>query len=245
MDEAKQDPAPEPGQRRPDYEGEHITRSEYIAAIVHLYRGELFRANSWRMRLDTTTNWAILTTAGLLSFTFGGPGHTHWVLLTGIPLISALLGFEARRFRFFDVWRYRVRKIEENFYGPILRRDPVSPDEIWGDKVAEDLLQPSFHIGYRAALRARFIRNYWIIYFVLITSWGLKVVLDPVPAHSWADLKANLGSGALPWWLPLCIMGTVLAFVAVMVLWFPRADSGEESYWSSPPPGRELPAIDT
>ena len=48
-----------------DYESTPLTRSEYIAAIVHLYRGELYRANSWRIRLDNTTNWAILTAAGL------------------------------------------------------------------------------------------------------------------------------------------------------------------------------------
>jgi uncharacterized membrane protein len=64
-----------------DYESTPITRAEYIAAVVHMYRGELYRANAWRMRLDTTTNWAILTTAGLLTFSFGPGTHTHWVML--------------------------------------------------------------------------------------------------------------------------------------------------------------------
>ena len=35
-----------------------------LTVLAHLYRGELYRANSWRMRLDNTTNWAVITTAG-------------------------------------------------------------------------------------------------------------------------------------------------------------------------------------
>ena len=130
-----------------DYESTPVTRQEYISALVHLYRGELHRATLWRMRLDNTTNWAILTTAGLLSFTFGSRDHSHWVLLLGMLLVGVLMAYEARRFRFFDVWRARVRKIEENFYGPILRRDPTSPEALWGNLVADDLLRPKFKMG--------------------------------------------------------------------------------------------------
>ena len=56
---------------RIDYESTPLSRGEYITAVVHLYRGELHRANAWRLRLDNTTNWAVLTTAGLLTFSFG------------------------------------------------------------------------------------------------------------------------------------------------------------------------------
>jgi uncharacterized membrane protein len=41
------------------FEDYPLTRSEYIAALVHFYRGELSRADHWRARLDPTTNWAI------------------------------------------------------------------------------------------------------------------------------------------------------------------------------------------
>ena len=78
-----------------DYESTPLTRAEYIAAIVHLYRGELYRANSWRIRLDNTTNWAILTAAGLLTFTFGDKEHSHWVLLLGLLLVAVFHLFEA------------------------------------------------------------------------------------------------------------------------------------------------------
>ena len=56
-----------------EYESTPLSRQEYISAIVHLYRGEMSRATAWRIRLDTTTNWAVLTTAGLLAFAFRRP----------------------------------------------------------------------------------------------------------------------------------------------------------------------------
>jgi uncharacterized membrane protein len=40
-----------------------------IGALAHLYRGELYRSTVWRTRLDTTTNWAVLTTGIALSLT--------------------------------------------------------------------------------------------------------------------------------------------------------------------------------
>src|ERR1044072_7927445 len=47
-----------------------LTPTEFNTAMVHLYRGEVGRANTWRMRLDGTTNWAVLTTGATLSFAF-------------------------------------------------------------------------------------------------------------------------------------------------------------------------------
>ena len=223
---------PHPASDRVDYESQSLSRQEYISAIVHLYRGELDRATVWRMRLDNTTNWSIITTAGILTFSFDGQNHSHWVLLVGVLLITSFLSIEARRFRFFDVWRYRVRKIEENFYGPILRRDPVSPDQIWGDRVAEDLLHPVFKISYRAALRARFTRNYWVLYVVLLGGWVLKILLEPEIVHSFEDLKNNLSQGVIPWQLPLAIAASVAVMMLVTVVFFPKAPINEESYWT-------------
>ena len=32
-----------------------------MGALAHLYRGEMYRSTVWRTRLDTTTNWAVVT----------------------------------------------------------------------------------------------------------------------------------------------------------------------------------------
>ena len=50
MDEPRQATATE------SFESYPLTRTEYINAMVHFYRGEMHRSQVWRTRLDTTTN---------------------------------------------------------------------------------------------------------------------------------------------------------------------------------------------
>lgn len=229
---------------RIDYEDQPPTRGEYITAIAHLYRGELHRATSWRMRLDNTTNWAILTSAGLLTFSFGSVENSPWVLLLGQLLVAILLLYEARRFRFFDVWRARVRKIEENFYGPILRRDPVSPERDWGDRVAEDLLSPSFKISPMSAVRARFTRNYWAVHSVLLLAWGFKVVVHSPPPHGWAEIRTYLSAGPIPWWGPVAFVAVLVVAALALLLFAPKAPRSELEYWTQFLDSRDISMLD-
>jgi len=210
--------------RAADYESTPLTRQEYISAIVHLYRGELDRATTWRLRLDATTNWAVITTAGVLSYSFGGEQHSHLGPLLGVALVSVFWMIEARRYRYADIWYARVRKIEENFYGPILRRDPVSPRREWGQLVADDLFRPRFKVTRAFALRKRLLRNYWPIFLVLLGAWAMKIIVHPTPAQKWEDVRANLEGGLLPWWVPLALVACFLAFVA----WVIAAGTGAE-----------------
>ena len=225
-----------------DYESTPLSRQEYLAAIVHLYRGELYRANAWRLRLDNTTNWAVLTTAGLLTFSFGEGRHSHWILLGGMAVVSVFLLFEARRFRYADVWRARVRMIEDNFYGPILRRDPVSPECEWGSLVADDLFRPRFKLSTLGALRSRLVRNYWAIYLVISVAWGVKVITHPVMAESWEGVRENLGGSQLfPWWLPLALVGGLLGSALGLVLFVRRATTYDLEQWNFEPGQDEGP----
>lgn len=228
-----------------DLESDPLTRPEYISAIVHLYRGELHRANAWRMRLDNTTNWAILTTAALLTFSFGEGQHSHWTLLAGMALVSAFLTFEARRFRLADVWRARVRMIEENFYGPLLRRQLDSPEALWGNLVADDLFRPKYKITHFQAIRLRLLRNYWPIYGVLFLAWCVHVTLMPVPAESWGMVRAQLSTGLIPWWAPLAFLGLLMVTGLAIIFLPPKVPQTEMEHWSNPNLGSgENPILD-
>lgn len=228
QDEARQTESSD----RADYESTAITRGEYITAMVHLYRGELARADNWRMRLDNTTNWAVLTTAALLTLSFGETRQSHWVLLLGLLVISVFWVFESRRFRFEDLWRSRVRKIEENFYGPILRRDPVSPSEDWGHHVAEDLFHPRLKLTRAQAMRTRLMRNYWAIFLILLVSWAVKILVHPTTASSWNDVRQHLQMGLLPWWAPLAFIGVFSSGLILLVLVTPRWSTSQLEYWT-------------
>ncbi len=215
-----------------DFGSSPLTRQEYIAAMVHLYRGELHRANQWRLRLDHTTNLAVLTTAGLVAYSFGESTHQHWVLIGAVAMITFFLVIEARRFRFADVWRARVRMIEEYFYGPILRRDFGGVGNDWGKLVAEDLFKPSFKMSALTAIRGRLVRNYWAIYFVTISAWVVKILFVPTSVRTWAEVKAKLGGESfIPWWTALAPVGGFVLVALGVVLFAPRVTSYDLDQW--------------
>lgn len=235
------------GDDTPSFEGTALSRSEYISALVHFYRGELSRATEWRVRLDTTTNWALFSVMGLVTFSFGDPSHSHMALLVGMLLVYTFLGIEARRFRFFDVWRARVRMIEENFFGPILRRDLESPIQDWGMLVAEDLLHPRFKITYHQALRARLMRNYGVLFLLLLLSWLLKLAMSADqmdPGRGAYSVLDAMGLGPVPWWIPLSLVLGLYFYLLTVIVLVPSVSSPEKEYWGVDEVNERLSRID-
>ena len=152
-----------------------------------------------------------------------------------MALVTVFLAFEARRFRLADVWRARLRKIEENFYGPILQRDLHSPEAKWGQLVAADLFRPHFKLSLGTAVRVRFLRNYLPIYAVLLFAWVVHVLAVPQHTRTWADVKEHLATGLLPWWVPLLYVAAFgLGALGLLVL-SPPMPSSSKKYWSSVP----------
>ena len=190
-----------------------LTRQEYINAMVHFYRAEMHRAQVWRTRLDTTTNWAVLTVAAMSSFAFGDPGHSHFILLLSNLMIVAFLTFEARRYRYFTVYRARVRMLEENFFIPIIRRNLVSPREDWRERVAKDLDQPKFKITFAQAVGFRLRRNYLWIFGALLAIWVVKLFLHPTPAGSLSEIVARMAVGPVG---ALVILFVVVGFYGLL-----------------------------
>ena len=201
----------------PRFEDYPLTRQEYIQVMVHFYRGEVQRSVSWRERLDATTNWAVLTTAGILSFAFSSPEHPHLVLLLSNFIILAYLSIEARRYRYFEVYRARVRMLEENFLIPILTRQLESPQRTWGQVVAMDLDLPKYKTTFFDALGFRLRRNYLFVFAILLGGWLVKLLLHPVLASSWHDLWTRVGVGTVHPGLLLMLVATFYAVLGAVV----------------------------
>jgi uncharacterized membrane protein len=199
----------------PAFEDYPLTRQEYISAMVHFYRGEMYRSQIWRMRLDTTTNWAVLTTAATISFTFGDPSHPHIILLLSNLIITVFLFHEARRFRYFAVYRARVRMLEENFFLPLLTRDLWSPLSVWGARVARDLDQPKFKTSLFQAIGFRLSRNYLWIFVLLFLSWFVKLFVHPAQATGAREVYERMAVGPVAPWVVLLsgltFFGAILA----------------------------------
>lgn len=86
------------------------------SVVAHLYRGEVERTVSWRSRLDSTTNRAVTIIAGILAYAFSSGDVAHSILLVAMLIGVVFLLIEARRFRRYDVWRSRVRSMQENLF---------------------------------------------------------------------------------------------------------------------------------
>ena len=148
--------------------------AESMNLMVHYYRGELGRMAGWRDRIDQTSNWAITVVAALLSVSLSTPTSHHGVLLFAILLITLLLMIEARRYRFFDVYRARVRQLERHYFAEFMSpHGDIAVD--WAAAIAKSLRKPEFLISYRVAACRRLRRNYCWMYLILLLAWSLKI----------------------------------------------------------------------
>jgi uncharacterized membrane protein len=175
------------------YRGYRLKTSEFVTAMVHFFRAEIQRANVWRQRLDTTTNWAVVSTGATLSIAFSQPDIHHAIIILNTLLVLWFLFIETRRYRYYELWSYRVRLMETDFYAAMLV-PPFHPSPEWAESLAENLLSPSFPISIWEAFGRRLRRNYIWIFLILYASWVAKIWLFPEPA---ADLAAFIQRSSL------------------------------------------------
>lgn len=174
-----------------------LSPGEFNTAMVHLYRGEVQRSNTWRNRLDTTTNWAVITAGATLSFAFSSAENPHFVIPLNSLLVAFFLFMEARRYRYYEIWASRVRMIETGYFAQMLAPGSA-PDTKWAKNLYDDLLTPHFTISQREAVGRRLRRNYLWIFLLLAASWVLKVYLHPQPARDFDDFMARAAVGLVP-----------------------------------------------
>ena len=161
-----------------------LSPAEFNTAMAHFYRGEIQRSNTWRNRLDTTTNWAVLSAGAMLSFAFSSPNTPHFVIPVDSILVAVFLIMEARRYRYYEIWSSRVRVMETGYLARMLAPESVPADKEWASHLAADLLTPHFTISVWEAIGRRLRRNYIWLFALLALSWNLKVYLYPDPART-------------------------------------------------------------
>lgn len=196
--------------------------SAQLGAIAHLYRGEVYRSTIWRTRLDNTTNWSIVMMGIALTSTFSSPTASALPLLVVGLLLLVFLVFEARRYRYFNIWRARARWLEKNLYAPMLAGSTPAPD--WREVLAEDYAHPAHHISFFRALGRRLRRNFiWILAIQSVAYWG-KLAIHPFPAQDINDLIGRAAVGPLP---GIWVLAAGLVYNGLwlgVALWSWRAD---------------------
>jgi uncharacterized membrane protein len=195
-----------------------MSPSEFNTAMIHFYRGEVQRSNTWRNRLDTTTNWAVITAAANLSFAFSSPSNPHFVIPINSILVAIFLLMEARRYRYYEIWSSRVRVIETGYFAQLLSPNRTPTDEAWAEHLASDLTTPHFTITEWEALGRRLRRNYLWIFALLALSWNLKVYLHPLPARDFNVFIDRATVGIVPGWIVFVVGVVFNAAIAIFAI---------------------------
>lgn len=199
--------------------------------LIHHYRAMVGRADTWRMRMDATTNWAIVATAAVISFALGNSAVPHYGVFISSLLTLSFLALEARRLTFYHLWQRRVLILERGLIRPALWSGCADgpPGTALGEADFREALDP--HLGstipimplWKAAAR-RLRRVYVYLLGVQLIAWIFKLVSDPTPATSFAEVSARAQVAGLPGPVVFVIVGACFVAAAVAAIVFGRRD---------------------
>jgi uncharacterized membrane protein len=207
------------------------TTNEFITVLAHFHRAEIARMAGWRDRIDRTTNWAITVVAAMLSVSLSTPTAHHGVLLFAMVLVLLLLVIEARRYRFFDVYRNRVRRLERNYFAQIFAPESGTTDE-WVRVLGDDLRRPLFLVGHWQAFSRRLRRNYCWMFLILLLAWLLKTSTTNLPTNaaetrlveSAGEWIRNAAIGPVPGWAVMIVVAGFYGWILYISLRTPKSE---------------------
>ncbi len=183
---------------------------DFLSLLPHFYRGEVSQMNAAQDRIDRTTDWAIALMGAILSVVFSSPDMPAYLLLVGLVALCTFLAFEVRRYRFYDLWRSRVRLMQEDIFASAF--DPLGPEhDDWRVEMSDDLRHPTFKVSVLEALSRRLRRVYGLLLTVVGIAWVCKVTLF-TPEADWQE------AAELPGISGLVVAGALALFFAVVVV---------------------------
>jgi uncharacterized membrane protein len=198
-----------------------------VNALIHLYRAEVGRMTTYRQRLDTTTNWAITSSALVTTFAIGNPLIPHTAFLFLMLVDVFFLWVEARRFTVYEAARYRVLLLEHYFFPEVLG---AAVPRDWERSLLVALRTPySFpQVGALGAVGWRLRRNYLWIYLTVLLTWVAKLQITGNSANLIEAATIDLVPGSVVW---LLVLAFYAAITAVGVLAQRSYPMGHEAAW--------------
>ena len=176
-----------------------IDSRDRVTALSHLYRGELGRVATYRVRLDSTTNWAVGTSAAMISFALGNALLPHWVLGLTLLLDAMFLRLEAQRYQLYRSLLSRVRILEQGFFPQVLRGESRRD---WEQELLSSLEAPQTPITLTQAVSIRLRRVYLWLMVATYVAWFIKLgQLGHVPESARVDSIPGplvIGIGLVP-----------------------------------------------
>jgi len=195
------------------------------AILIHFYRAMVGRADMWRMRMDTTANWAIGATAAVISFAIGNASVPHYAVFMAPLLTLCFLMLEARRLTFYHLWQQRVLLMERGLVRPALW---AGEDDAPAMESDEDFVRaldpqlgatvPTMPLIKAAARRLR--RIYVYLFVAQEVAWIVKLASHPTQATSLSEIVSRAGTAGVPglFWFLLSLVALAAAVVVATTM---------------------------
>ena len=169
-------------------------------SVVHFYRATVMHADLWRRRLDVTTNWSVVTTAGIITFAFSEVNHPHISILVAFPFTWLFILMESRRYQMYDMWRHRVRLLNRFVIAPALSSQEIRQERIdlELDHLAHQLGTSIPRLQLRDAVGYRIRRNYGLIFGAIFIMWVIKLFAHPRAGGSLSEILSRGQIGSVP-----------------------------------------------
>ena len=220
-------PDDDPGDRFGRILGETVAGdpSSMTGMLGHFYRGQMSRVTTWRSRLDQTSYWAVTLLAALLTWVFSSSNNPHYLLLLAMGAMVVFLVIETRRYRAYDVWRERVRLLEQDLFAQMFDPDEDLPHPDWRQRLAADLRDPSVKTPIRVALARRLRRIYFPLLLVVLASWLVRITVFQ-PNETWRTTARIFGISG-----PVVVAGVGLFYLtATAVVVYGVVSQGEREF---------------
>jgi uncharacterized membrane protein len=143
----------------------------------------------------------------MISFSLGQERVPHFVMLLAVSFVLIFLWMEARRFRFYEMVRMRVRLLEAGFYAEVLGGEARHG---WEAALRASLARPEPPLSYLQAVAVRLRRSYLWLLGVVYLGWLLKLYLAP------GTVLQAAAAGPVPGVLVLLGTGLLLLLLVVV-----------------------------
>jgi uncharacterized membrane protein len=148
--------------------------------------------------------------AAILTYAFSSSGTSHAILLAGMVITTLFLGIESRRYQDYDIYRARIRMIQENLFANALDPSAGVEHTDWRRELSDDLRHPSVKIRFREAVHRRLRRVYLALLVLLLAAWIFRITA--LSSKPWLDSAAF---GTLP---GSVVIGAVALFYLAAVV---------------------------
>ena len=115
--------------------------------------------------------------AASLTWVFSSSGNPHCLLLIGMGAILIFHLVETQRHRALDVWRSRVRLLEEDVFATAL--DPIANPKhtTWREELSQDRREPALKTPFFEAYVRRLRRVYSALLLILLAAWVARITV--------------------------------------------------------------------